>query len=600
MMRTTCPWDLSQPLLGLFIVCLLSVMASAGPLTVSAGTSLKITADGDTFLEAALPSEGDVAKLKSWLSSSPDAEKIAASGSSVVCGPVTLRITPEISERWNSTPEVLAQRFADKLRDRLSPPLSWGRTEQVIPLGESREIAMKLPSGVNLSVTTSDPSVVKVENLGPGRYRLTSLARGSTFLSVDASNGKKVPALPVHVRPWAARWESGPGRLEFTGPTDVKRVKTSLERWLSARALPGAVVSAQPKGKTDGPTWTFQASASAPGAIAVEQTLQVEIVGLPSRALAPAEVVMLSNHPEKIFGEGTLYQRKTSAASYRLMWHHRNDPDGVERYLTVTLTNPNPSPRKFRVVWSSYGPSPDEIHVGHTAALTYATAGMAGDSEFLTLPANSSRVIEVRRVKIGQTVSGVACLWDESGAKLPLQVTVSSSLPLEAAPNVTVESRDPGRTASGVFPAQIEKDATHTLGGPFTFIDYGGEPYVKDLEGGHPSYGNFATMYRTRLMLHNPSDSTRQAYVGFSAPGGAARGVLLFDGTLYDLPMGRSGDGVPVANLTLAAGETRQVDVELFPQAGSNYPIRLIVRSDFERREKEELPPTAPHRWLIP
>ncbi len=584
----------------LLFLLLLGAAALAGPISVTAGSTLKIVSDGETLVEAAPLPDADLARLKSWLAASPDPSKVSSSGATVVVGPLTLQVTPEIAERWNSSPQALASSFAEKLQQRLSPPLTWGRSEQVVPLGESREIAMKLPSGVSLSVDVGNPEVVKLENLGPGRYRLSGLSRGSVTLTSTASNGQTVPTLTVHVRPWAARWESGPGRLDFTGPAEAKRVRASLERWLTARALPGTSVSAQQKGKVEGNSWTFQATASGPGAIAVEQTLSVAVTASPAKALAPAEVVMLSNHPEKIFGEGTLYQRKASAASYRLMWHHRNDPNGVERYLVVSLNNPNPAPRKLRVVWSSYGPSPDEIHVGHTAALTYATAGMGGESELFTLPANGSRTIEIRRVKVGQTVSGVACLWDESGAKLPLELNVSATLPFEQVPIAKVESRDPGRTASGVFPAAIEKDATHTLGGPFTYIDYGGEPYVQDLEEQHPSYGNFGTMYRTRLMLHNPSDSTRQAYVGFSAPGGAARGVLLFDGTLYDLPMGRSGDGVPVTNLTLSPGETRQVDVELFPQAGSNYPVRLIIRSDFERREKEELPAPAPHRALIP
>ena len=480
------------------------------------------------------------------------------------------------------------------------PKLSWERGEQVVPVGESRDIAMKLPPGVTLVVESSDPGVLEVSALGAGKYRLTGLARGTCSLVTSASNGKIVPDLPVKVQPWAARWENGPGRLDFTGPVDGKRVEAALERWLTARAIPGASVDAQLKGAPAGDLWTFQATAKTPGAITVDQPLKVQVSASAARAMAPAEVVMLSNHPEKIFGEGTLFQRRATAAAYRLMWHHRNDPEGVERYVTIQLTNPSPTPRKMRLIWSSYGPSPDEIHVGHTAALTFALAGMAGNGETITLPANGSRIIEIRRVKAGQTMSGVAYLADESGAQLPLEMTVASSLPLETPPNQNVESRDPGRTASGVFPAEVTTQATHTVGGPFTYLEYGGEPYVKDVEAKHPSYGNFGTIYRTRLMLQNPSEQTRAVYVGFSAPGGAARGVLLFDGTLYDLPMGRSGDGVPVATLQLQPGEIRQVDLELFPQAGSNYPIRLIVRSDFERREKQELDPTDPVRPLIP
>lgn len=486
-------------------------------------------------------------------------------------------------------------------KEKKAEPISWGRTEQLVPLGESRELTVKLPKDVTLSVTSSNTDVVTVTDLGKGKFRLTGVSLGSAVLTATASAGQSVPNLPVQVLPWAARWGNGPGQLEFAGTVDTKRVQTALERWLSARALPGAAISTT--AAKDTPTdnvWQFQAVARAPGTIAVDTTVKIEVKSTPARAMSKADVVMLSNHPERIVGEGVLFQKKAVASSYRVMWHHRNDPEGPERFVSVSLTNPNASPRRLRMIWSSFGPSPDEIHVGHTAALVYATAGVNGHSEVITLPANGTRVMEFRRAKTGQTISGLAYLCDESGAELPLEVTVASTLPFVSTPSDQVKSRDPGRTASGVFPAEIELDASHTLGGPFTFIDYGNEPYVQDVDAGHPSYGNFSTMYRTRLTLHNPADSSRQAYIGFSAPGGAARGVLLFDGTLYDLPMGRSGDGVPVTTLTLEPGETRQVDVELFPQAGSNYPVRLVVRSDFERREKQTIAPSQPHRSLIP
>lgn len=583
----------------LLLLGLLAPAALAGPLSAVQDATLRIVADGETVAEVVALPPAELQKLDAWLTA-PDASRIQSSGASITCGPVTLVVNTEIADRWDSEPVPLAATFADQMRARLAPGLSWGRSEQVVPLGEVREVALKLPPGVSVNVEALDPQVVQAESLGAGRYRLTGLARGSTTLVSTASNGRRIPDLPVQVLPWSARWDTGPGKLEFTGPVSGKCLQTSVERWLSARAMPGAQITTALKGPKEGGLWTVLASAKAAGAISVEETFTVRAEQSPARPMPPAEVLLLSNHPEKIFGEGILYQRQATAASYRLMWHHRNDPEGVERYVTVQLSNPNPVPRRLRMVWSAYGPSPDEIHVGHTAALTFATAGLAGDSEFITLPANGSRIVEIRRSKPGQTMSGVAYLLDESGAKLPLELKVMASLPLATPPAEWVESRDPGRTASGVFPAQVTTQATHTVGGPFTYLEYGGEPYVSDVEKAHPSYGNFGTMYRTRLMLHNPSDSVRQVFVGFSAPGGAARGVILFGGTLYDMPMGRSGDGVPISTLSLAPGEVRQVDLELFPQAGSNYPIRLIVRSDFERREKEDLEPTQPLRPLLP
>ena len=197
-------------------------------------------------------------------------------------------------------------------------------------------------------------------------------------------------------------------------------------------------------------------------------------------------------------------------------------------------------------------------------------------------------------------MSGMAYFQDLSRAQGPVEIKVVATSGDGALPTHDASNRDPGRTASGVFPGDILTDASHLLGGPFTYLEFGGEPYEKDVVGGHPSYGNFGTVYRTRLVLKNPASDERQAYVGFASGGGAARGVLSLDGELFNLPMGVTGDGIPVRTYTLGPGESRQVDVELFPQAGSNYPVRVVVRSDFERREKQELPALRPLVPTIP
>ena len=591
---------LSQLILFVF---LLAVSVQAGPLTVEQDTTLKIVLESETILEAAPVPAADLARLKAWLGRPPAGTKITNAAATIKGAPVDLVVTAEIAKRWASDPAALAAVFADQLQQNLGESLSWGTSGQLVPLSESREVALRpMPKGLEVTVTASDPQVLKVEKVGAGRYRLTGLSPGRSSLLTSAADGREVPTLPVQVKPWAARWSDGPQSLEFTGPVDAKRIQVAVNRWLSARALIGSRVEINGlKPLPDGSAWKFQATAASPDAISVDKTFTMSIVSKPSTPMVAAEVLFLSNHPEKIFNEGLLYQRRASAANFRIMWHHRNDPDGPDRYLITQLTNPGATPRKMRLLWSSYGPSPDEIHVGHTAALTFAVDGMSGNGEVITLPPNGTRTIEIRRVKAGQTMSGLAYLSDVAGAKAPLEFSVFASDGSGPLSSVPVVSRDPGRTASGVFPAQVVTEETHTLGGPFTYISYGDEPYVKDLDGGdQPSYGNFGTYYRTRLMLHNPFDTPRQAQMAFQSGGGAARGVLLVDGTLYDLPMGRPGDGVPVTTFDLAPKEVRQVDIELMPQAGSNYPIRLFVRSDFERLEKEVQPPSRPHRGLIP
>lgn len=583
---------------GLWLLMVLTAFAL--PIDLKQGDTLIGTSGGETVFEVEPLSTQDLARLKSWLAKPGGKVKVSASGAKIVGAPVSLKVGNRIARFWKSDSKSLAKMFAQRL-DRIvgtgSP--SWGRAGQVVPLSESREVALRYyPRGGELSAEVEDPSIATVENLGGGRFKVAGVGRGRTRLVVSGA-GVTIPALPIQVKPWAARWGKGPERIEFFGAAGPKRIRQTLTRWLSARTLLGAntVLKAA---ESEDDTLKFVARASAPGALPVETSMTIKPVIHPAQRLNPAASLLLSNHPEKVFEEGVLYQRQAPGPSFRTMWHHRNDPEGPDRYLILQLKNPTPSPRRLRILWSSYGPSPDEIHVGHTAAFEYIMAARDGLSERMVLPPNGLRTVEIRMVKAGQTMSGVAYVEDESGSDAPLEFRVVAADGNGPIPTAEAVSRDPGRTASGLFPGEVRTDETHLLGGPFTFIEYGGEPYVQDIEKGGPSYGNFGTVYRTRLVLKNTTDEERTATLGFASAGGAARGVLRVDEVIYDLPMGRTGNGIDVCTYQVPAQQEIQVDLELFPQAGSNYPIRVVVRSDYQRFEKLEVTPKYPLEPMVP
>lgn len=582
----------------LFLTWILASSLGAIPVDVQKGDTLKISSQGETLFEV-LPVDAEaLEKLVNWLKNPPAKAQVSSKGGELVGLPVKLEVSSEIALRWKSDQATLAKLFSTRLNKALADKApQWNVTGQLVPLTESRNVEISpWRASDNIEVLSSDPSVVTVEALGNGKFQLQGLEAGQAVLSVSSSSGLTLPELPVSVKPWAARWGNGPESLGLWGEVAPNRVRDTLRRWLSARSYVGSDINLTGGAQKDG-VYTFQANATHPDCIPVEKTLSVQVVGKPPEAIPNAKVVVLSNHPERILSEGVLFSREVPQIPFRFMWHHRNDPQGPERFTVVQLTNPSSASRRLRVLWYGYGPSPDEIHVGHTAALDYAKAGVSGLGEEIVIPAKGTRVVEIRRVKPGQTVSGMAYLSEIGGSGAPIKVEVVATRTGLTLPSSEAKVGDLGRTASGIFQATIDTEATHLLGGPFTYLEYGGEPYVKDIEHGHPSYGNFGTVYRTRLTLVNSGSESKVATVGFASAGGAARAVLSLDRQLYDLPMGTTGDGLPVKNYELAPGETRQVDVELFPQAGSNYPIRIVVKSNFERLQKESV---ASPRALTP
>ena len=570
------------------------------PVQVEQNDSVLVKYGDKTLLEAEALESADLEALKKWLTAPPKQVEVRAEGTSLLGLPVKLVISNSVAQRWKSEPKGLATLFAQRLNKLLSNTTpEWDQSGKVVPLGESRVVSLSpYRFEDQIQVTSDNPEVVEVKEVGEGKFQLRGLTAGRASLSVSSTRSEAIPSLPVSVQPWAARWGEGPRKFTFWGELKESRIRESLARWLSARTVVGAKVDLEEVETKDGRA--FKARATAEGALSVEKTFPLEVQSQAGAPLEPSRTVFLSNHPERLVSDGVLFERTAPATPVRFMWHHRNEPGSADRSLVLQLSNPTGVTRRVRMLWYSYGPSPDEIHVGHTAALDYAAAAVRGWGEEIVLPAQGTRTIEIRSVKGGQTASGMAYLTDLAGSVGPIGVKVLASsgggpLPVEPA-----AERDPGRTASGVFSADIKLDASHLLGGPFTYLEFGGEPYEKDLDKGYPSYGNFGTVYRARLMLKNPLQEEKEAVVGFASGGGAARGVLALDGEIYNLPMGTSGEGLPVRKYLLAPGEVRQVDVELFPQAGSNYPVRIVVKSDYARLEKTDIEPLRPLRSAIP
>jgi hypothetical protein len=60
--------------------------------------------------------------------------------------------------------------------------------------------------------------------------------------------------------------------------------------------------------------------------------------------------------------------------------------------------------------------------------------------------------------------------------------------------------------------------------------------------------------------------------------GGPARGVLLVDGALIETAMIQRNAEAPISSYLLGPGQTRTIHIVTMPQAGSNYPVRIVAR----------------------
>jgi hypothetical protein len=124
---------------------------------------------------------------------------------------------------------------------------------------------------------------------------------------------------------------------------------------------------------------------------------------------------------------------------------------------------------------------------------------------------------------------------------------------------------------------QRELQAEYTVGREWTFVTIGRQPVAGMVEGDQLA-GGYGVLYDIDLGLSNPTGQEARVAIAMEPAGGPARGALIVDGRVVEAAMLNRDVEAPVTKYVLAPGEARRVRIQTMPQAGSNYPVRLVVR----------------------
>lgn len=309
-----------------------------------------------------------------------------------------------------------------------------------------------------------------------------------------------------------------------------------------------------------------------------------------------AEQTILSNWPEKIEQDQILLEEALlGPRQYRVMVHHRNMPEQPPRWLEVDVVAGN---QGLQLATSPHmaGPSADEIFAGHLATTRFleAVTGANPGGYIVGLAAGQVHRVEQILLKPSQTVSGMLWLRAMAGSgSLRVQTrTLDNFEPLALKP-----LEPTARTARGTFPGEILREVVYRVGSPYLYEDLGGEPYVQGVQGEGKSPGNFGVVYRYQLVFDNPGPDQQECWLQISARGGPARACLWLDGEMVITDLLKA-DPRLLKRWSVAPQSRHTVYLETFPQAGSNYPLSLVLSS----RPGAGLAPALPSSdaWCIP
>ena len=126
------------------------------------------------------------------------------------------------------------------------------------------------------------------------------------------------------------------------------------------------------------------------------------------------------------------------------------------------------------------------------------------------------------------------------------------------------------------YDARQTAELFHQIGGAWSFLRIGmpsTDPDIAQLPG------HYGVLYDITVKVDNARQQPATFEIVTTAAAGAGRGIYLIDGHLTDTGSMRPYEERRLWRGPVAAGASRSLPVQTIPQAGSNYPVMLVVRS---------------------
>lgn len=575
------------PLGVLVFAVLLMAAVSADPVVIGGKTVMRLPGDKAKIVTK---------RIEGLLEQGADPEKILAkksmNGYGIYWGDIMLcEVTKEIAAENKSTPQGLAFVWAKSLYDLVGPGLlQVNQKSLVLAKGKSGvlEISGLAKGPISLE---GGAGIVNIE-ISQERETVTLLAAEVGRTSVVIRRGKGKVKVPVHVKDWAG-YAPKEVSIKVTGnpaPGDLVAQASLRAVAGSTRLNPGARLKFPDK---------MDSVPSVPTGRKMRYSLPVEIVAgadyFPVSAAVNVEVestslkikepnlLLVSNRPERVEDDGVLLEYSlTEDEPTRLMYSHMNQ-SSQDRDLWVNLYNETRKPVEVWIGETFAGPNRNEVHTGHMAAVRFLRQMGSEAGYVVTIPPGERFVVADHLMNKLDLLSGFANFQIMGEGKLRAEVHSA----LAPARNDTRKARRLGGPFNpfkihphGVFAQPyFEEWVDMTPDSPTASVPYGKSPWLIDFETGLPNTGNFGVVYRYHFVLTNPTRSPADfelTFIPFSGPGA---GTFLVDGDILEAPFRRKGVRTSLGRFRVDAGKDRTVDVVTLPEASSNYPAYLEMRS---------------------
>jgi hypothetical protein len=460
----------------------------------------------------------------------------------------------------------------------------------VVP-GASQTLRVERVFG-NLSVTVANPAIVDASVDSVART-LTVVGKqlGTTTVTVRDDRGL-TRDVEVHVA-YPAGAISNAVLLRVTGrpATQVFLREQALAAALRGVSLrPGATIVANqesidvaaPLRVDDVTTIDVPVIVQGEGYFTVQGVTHVHVENFAQPVVRPRSL-LVSDFPETLKENGVLFEADVTAKqANRFLYFHYNPPGQPDRRILLEARNASSEPALVQFIEGSSVPSTNEMEVGHDATEHFLVRLAQNEGTVVMLPPNSV-VALVDQVLPARSVASAL-----------MQITEIAGAPV----HLTLVAQNAGDPTDGPVPtsAPLVGDEPHARGIypiPEFFFDYSYEAEGPDLEvpigqiplpnlvKGQTLSGDYGVLQDVTIrIVNNDRRNARDIAIYANPRGGRATGTFVIDRVLVRAHGMEPFAHYKLRQFTIPPGSFVRTDIVTMPEAGSSYPLRLVVAPD--------------------
>jgi len=392
--------------------------------------------------------------------------------------------------------------------------------------------------------------------------------------------------------------------LDITGAPLVEpafldeKIRVALDRRIRPTLRPGASIAYGPivpwplVPLVAGTRAAVNVTVAITGNDTVAPVIALTTVVLNSVPTAHADPVtlFLSDDPEYILSEGTIYRGDVAAERPARLYYYHSDI-GVPRDLDVVLTANVAS--RVHLIDSAAGPELDVMNVGHIVSREYLHNRQTNAGTIVDIVPGRPFVVRHALLLQGEVVAGVVDLAVVAGGPIAASVVAS---PAGARPDAYLAGPRvayDGHHRHGTFDLTHygASSAAYAVGSAPPMLRYGGRsptaPNLDPRDDGH-DFGDYGVIRRMTFALQNATDASQVVYFYEKPVGGPVRSTFVIDGQLKEIGCARLPQPYGVMTYNLPPHSTGSSTIVTMTDGGSFYPL------EFGITETPPLPTTPP------